>query len=92
MTNISARDQLQILPASNIYLQISGFGAEAVVVMLTALLQQTASALPIPLRFSGANKTLQQFVEYFENCFKREDKILSPSNTIGEQISSSYAI
>lgn len=83
VTNISARDQPQILPASNIYLQISGFGAEAVVVMLTALLQQTASALPIPLRFSGANKTLQQFVEYFENCFKREDKILSPSNTIG---------
>ncbi|ESU42727.1 Dynein heavy chain [Giardia duodenalis] len=83
VANISTRDQLQALPASNIYLQISGFGAEAIVTMLTALLQQTAVALPIPLRFSGANKTLQHFVEYFENCFKREDKTLSPSNTIG---------
>lgn len=83
MANVYTRDKSLNMPTSNIYIQLSGFGADTIVMMLIALLQQTANSLPVPLHFYGTNKRLQQFVEYFENCFKREDKTLSPSNTIG---------
>ncbi|TNJ28261.1 Ciliary dynein heavy chain 11 [Giardia muris] len=64
-------------------IQVDGFGMRIFVERLVTYLQMYAPALPIPLYFSGAEKTLSDYREYFYNCFRHEGHALTPSNTFG---------